>query len=61
MDISCDFEAQCPYCGEAIVLRVEITQGDYRTIEDCTVCCRPIQFAVTCEAGEIVDVEVSPA
>jgi len=61
MNAFSDFETQCPYCGEAVVLRAETLQGDYSTIEDCTVCCRPIQFVVTCEGGEIDNVEVSPA
>ncbi|MCB1736038.1 MAG: CPXCG motif-containing cysteine-rich protein [Gammaproteobacteria bacterium] len=35
---------QCPYCGEFITLFVEpgIESHDY--IEDCTVCCRPIEL-----------------
>jgi len=61
MNLSNDIDAQCPYCGEEIVLRVETLQGNYSTIEDCTVCCRPIQFHVTNEDGEIIDVEASPA
>ena len=61
MNISSDIDVQCPYCGEENSLRVEAFQDEYSTIEDCTVCCRPIQFYVTFEDGEIMDVEVSPA
>lgn len=46
-------EVQCPYCGETIeaVIDCSIPQQDY--IEDCEVCCRPINFDVTVdEDGE---------
>ena len=39
--------AQCPYCGETIELfiemLVELPEADQSYIEDCSVCCRPIQ------------------
>ncbi len=37
----------CPYCGEgiAVLLNPEDVGVDY--IEDCQVCCRPIEFLVS--------------
>lgn len=46
----------CPYCFEEILLNVDTCQGDHSTIEDCSVCCRPIEFDVRCCAGEVIDV-----
>ncbi len=40
-------EVQCPYCGESIEVDVEPMAEDQSFIEDCTVCCRPIQYNVT--------------
>jgi hypothetical protein len=40
--------AHCPYCGEELDLAVDPGGGprqDY--IEDCEVCCRPMQLVVT--------------
>jgi hypothetical protein len=37
---------QCPYCGERLGTRVDLTAGDREYIEDCEVCCRPIEFSV---------------
>ncbi len=34
----------CPYCGETIEVLVD--PQDTRYIEDCQVCCRPINFVV---------------
>lgn len=42
---------QCPYCGERLETRVDLTAGEPVYIEDCEVCCRPIEFAVEREAG----------
>ncbi|MEL7312206.1 MAG: CPXCG motif-containing cysteine-rich protein [Pseudomonadota bacterium] len=45
--------ASCPYCGEQIDVFIDTSAGDQSYIEDCFVCCRPIQFTVTVE-GELV-------
>lgn len=42
-------EAQCtcPYCGEAIDLWLDEDGGRSQTyVEDCSVCCRPMQVTV---------------
>ena len=38
---------QCPYCGEAIEVDIEPLDDEQEFIEDCSVCCRPIQYRVT--------------
>jgi len=35
---------ECPYCGETFELEVEALSESQTFIEDCRVCCRPIQF-----------------
>ncbi len=39
----------CPYCGETISSLLDLSETAQRYIEDCEVCCRPIEiaFAVT--------------
>src|SRR4051812_14954676 len=37
---------QCPYCGERLETRVDLTADEPSYIEDCQVCCRPIQFVL---------------
>lgn len=37
---------RCPWCGERLVTRVDLTAADASYIEDCEVCCRPIEFSV---------------
>jgi len=35
---------QCPYCGEAFDTVVDLSSGSTGYIEDCQVCCQPIEF-----------------
>jgi hypothetical protein len=37
---------RCPYCGERLETRVDLTGGEREYIEDCEVCCRPIEFGI---------------
>jgi len=55
-------EIQCPWCGESFELLVDCSQINQTYIEDCEVCCRPIDLrivldedgppSVTAAAGE---------
>ena len=48
-------EIVCPYCGETITVIVDEGGGSVqRYVEDCSVCCRPIEISVgTGEDGEL--------
>ena len=37
----------CPYCGESFETTVDLSGGDQAYVEDCAVCCRPIQLTLT--------------
>jgi hypothetical protein len=41
---------QCPYCGEAFETTVDFSGGSTSYIEDCAVCCRPIEFRLEVSA-----------
>ncbi|TVZ41090.1 Cysteine-rich CPXCG [Alteromonadaceae bacterium 2753L.S.0a.02] len=36
----------CPYCAERIEIVIDGSVEEQSFIEDCQVCCRPIQFTV---------------
>jgi hypothetical protein len=36
---------QCPYCGESFETAVDGSAGPFRYVEDCHVCCQPIELA----------------
>ena len=37
---------QCPYCGEAFDTLVDLSAGSASYVEDCQVCCQPIELAI---------------
>lgn len=39
-------DISCPYCGEPFNTSVDCSAGDQDYIEDCHVCCQPIEFTV---------------
>jgi hypothetical protein len=39
-------EIACPYCGENFTVFIDDSVDDQSYIEDCQVCCRPINFRV---------------
>jgi hypothetical protein len=41
----------CPYCGERLETRVDLTAEEPSYIEDCEVCCRPIEFHLEHDAA----------
>jgi hypothetical protein len=41
---------ECPYCGEPFETVVDLSSGSTSYIEDCAVCCRPIEFRL--EVGD---------
>ena len=47
-------QVYCPYCGESIEIVVDGSLEQQSYVEDCSVCCRPMELTVT-----VVDDEVS--
>jgi hypothetical protein len=41
----------CPYCGEPLHTRVDLTARESSYVEDCQVCCRPIELTIERTAG----------
>ena len=49
----------CPYCGESIELVVDDSVEHQRYVEDCFVCCRPINVDVAVDADGEISLAVS--
>jgi len=48
----------CPYCGESFSSTIDLSAGSQRYVEDCVVCCRPIEVHVRVDdAGELAGVD----
>lgn len=48
----------CPYCGETIELFIDVSAGSQVYVEDCRVCCQPIEVAVAVDPEGGCDVIV---
>lgn len=44
---------QCPYCWEDISMLIDYSVAHQTYIEDCEVCCNPIQITVTIAGGQL--------
>ncbi len=50
-------DIECPYCGEMITTRIDLSVGPQSYVEDCQVCCQPITLSVSVtDEGEFLDV-----
>jgi hypothetical protein len=37
----------CPYCSEVMTTRLDLSAGSQTYVEDCQVCCQPMQMSVS--------------
>lgn len=51
-----EVSVECPYCGEGISIVVDTSVDAQEYVEDCSVCCRPIELTVKCADGEVEEV-----
>ena len=47
----------CPYCGDEISMMVDVSVRSQTYVEDCEVCCNPIEIRYVIEDEAIVDFE----
>ncbi len=43
----------CPYCGESIEVVVDASLAQQHYVEDCSVCCRPMELSVSVDSGQV--------
>ena len=48
---------QCPYCWESFELLVDTSIETQEYVEDCEVCCRPIDFSIEIDTEDRVTVQ----
>lgn len=57
-----DYPFPCPYCGEDLSVRIDASGGARQQfIQDCEVCCSPIQIEVHLKGGEVVFFSAEPS
>jgi hypothetical protein len=53
------FDISCPYCGETIEILIDPSVESQSYIEDCQVCCRPINLSVTVDGEGVASVQAN--
>lgn len=48
---------QCPYCWEEISMLLDTSVRQQTYIEDCEVCCNPIEITATFDQNELIGFE----
>ena len=51
----------CPFCGKSISILLDLSVPAQSYIEDCEVCCRPIEIGYTVVDGEVKDFQAEEA
>lgn len=47
----------CPYCAETYETQVDLTAGSFVYVEDCQICCQPIELIVEVnDAGQLTGI-----
>lgn len=44
---------QCPYCWETISMLVDVSIEQQQYVEDCEVCCNPIEISISIDEGNV--------
>jgi transcription elongation factor Elf1 len=52
---------RCPFCAEAMSILIDVSAGDQSYIEDCQVCCQPMQIDFQSDGDELIAVQVDCA
>jgi len=55
-----EISIECPHCGELFFTTADLSEGSYSTVEDCQVCCRPMEITIEGSVGQVMRCEVAP-
>lgn len=51
----------CPFCAESMSILLDISAGDQSYIEDCQICCQPMQISFQSDNEELLALQVGCA
>lgn len=54
-----EHEFQCPYCWESITMLLDSSVSQQTYVEDCEICCNPIEISVGFSANELQSFEAN--
>lgn len=51
----------CPYCAQSMDLLLDLTGGGQSYVEDCQICCQPMEISFDVDGDELKDLQVGRA
>lgn len=51
----------CPWCAEPMIVILDLSAGGQSYVEDCQICCQPMQLRFDVIAGELEQLRVDRA
>jgi len=60
-DLISEVRCHCPFCAEPITIVVDYSAGSQVYVEDCQVCCQPMEVTVAMDADNHRSVQVTCA
>ena len=52
---------RCPFCAEAMTILIDTSSGAQSYIEDCQVCCQPMQVSFDTSDARLTELQVDRA
>lgn len=49
---------QCPYCWKSISMLLDTSVSQQTYIEDCEICCNPIELKVKFDDNELIEFDI---
>ncbi len=56
-----DRRIRCPFCDESMSVIVDLSAGNQSYVEDCQICCQPMQISFETNDGELLSLQVDCA
>lgn len=51
----------CPFCNESMTILLDLSAGGQSYIEDCQICCQPMQISFDTVSDEVLGLQVDCA
>ena len=51
----------CPFCWQPVSMLFDLSAGEQTLVEDCQVCCNPMQITYRTAGEDLGEVDVEPA
>ncbi len=53
-----EYRFTCPHCWETIEMMLDLSAGAQRYVQDCEVCCNPLEISYEVRDGKSLGVDV---